>query len=829
MHILYIVSLLLPLSQAVIFKPQNAFQPITPQVPSHPINLEPHFNNRAFGQEPKDANFDGSGNAYPAQQMPSSTFIYAGTNYTFPIYHASGNDNVLSQGQEIHLPRSKYVSVHILAASESGMASGTLNATYSDGSTSSTQVLIPAWWSWPHPAGGDLVFPHFQTPDAVDYNRSNIFQSVHWVDSSRELVSLTLPNVTGGAATKPGGKEIGTRLHIFAISVWPARTEAMELESPVLEVQYARSTRKWIMDRSRNAQIVEVVVTNVGSQLVLRNHTVRVRIDSSGVETVTEARINRLAPGDRATVEIGVRNKDGVEPGSDGPATVVISGHAVRSERYTFHATYGIAPYEATYESIYSHESPNWFNDAKYGIFIHWGPYAVPGWGNSGKNENYAEWYWWNLNQGPNTAVATYEHHLKTYGPDIVYDDFFQNFTADAWDPREWVDLFADAGAKYFVQVSKHHDGYAIFDLPAHVTERTSVVQPPHRNLLQRHISLIYIVRCITRSRSGFILTTGSMGLDHGQEVSPDPVPISFDYRKLTTKGNATNPFTNTSLPYTGYIPVSDYVSDKILPEMHTLAAMNTSIMWCDIGGPNRTTEFAAWWFNYASQQSHQVAMNARCGLPGDFDTPEYARYGSVQARKWESSLGMDPYSYGYNGATPLASYMNASEIVTSLVDIVSKNGNFLLDIGPMANGSILEVEQRNLRQAGKWIRSHAEAVFGTKYWFVTAEDGALRFVVSEDAFYIHCLGRPSREIVLRYPVPWVEGDEVTVVGGAMHGGVVPSRRMDNGNVVLEVSEEVAQGDQCILVDIRILEDGQHEMMVRWEILVKEMGVDALD
>jgi alpha-L-fucosidase len=86
--------------------------------------------------------------------------------------------------------------------------------------------------------------------------------------------------------------------------------------------------------------------------------------------------------------------------------------------------------------------------------------------------------------------------------------------------------------------------------------------------------------------------------------------------------------------------------------------------------------------------------MDSRCGLPGDFDTPEYARYGAVQRRKWESNLGMDPFSYGYNRATPAAQYLNASSIVTSLVDIVSKNGNFLLDVGPMADGTIVEVEQ---------------------------------------------------------------------------------------------------------------------------------------
>lgn len=89
--------------------------------------------------------------------------------------------------------------------------------------------------------------------------------------------------------------------------------------------------------------------------------------------------------------------------------------------------------------------------------------------------------------------------------------------------------------------------------------------------------------------------------------------------------GNATNPYTNQKLPYTGYVETSDYLTDTLLPSMLTLASMDTEIMWCDIGGPNMTLEFASAWFNNVSLSNRQVTMNSRCGLPGDFDTPEYA------------------------------------------------------------------------------------------------------------------------------------------------------------------------------------------------------------
>lgn len=322
--------------------------------------------------------------------MPPANFVYTGINYEFPTYKAAGSDNVLALGQEIKVPRAKYLSVLMLAASETGMASGTINATYADGSTGSAPVLVPAWWSWPFPTGGDLVFPYYLTNTSTNYNRSNIFQTVSWLDSSKELVFLTLPNVTSGSDTSsPGGAAIGTRLHIFALSMLPVPDQPSD--GPRLEVQYARSTQKWF-DGTNKTQIIEVLVNNVGSQFALRNNSVTLWVDSPGLETVTNGTLKRLRPGDQALVEIGVVNKKGVDAGSTGKATVVVSGTGISSTNYTFNATYGIRPYEPTYESVYAHEAPKWYNDAKYGIFIHWGIYSVPGWGNTGKNENYAEW-----------------------------------------------------------------------------------------------------------------------------------------------------------------------------------------------------------------------------------------------------------------------------------------------------------------------------------------------------------------------------------------------------------------------------------------------------
>jgi alpha-L-fucosidase len=335
--------------------------------------------------------------------------------------------------------------------------------------------------------------------------------------------------------------------------------------------------------------------------------------------------------------------------------------------------------------------------------------------------------------------------------------------------------------------VSKHHDGYALFDLPPTVSNRTSVALTPHRNLVKE---LFDAAR------------TYHPEMHRGTYYS---LPEWFhpDYKKYGFAdwpgGLAKNAFTNETIPYTGYVPVADYLQDLVAPSMEALASLGMDILWCDIGGPNLTASFAASWYNSAAVAGRQVTMDNRCGLSGDFDTPEYPRSSPpvVRGRKWESNRGMDPYSYGYNAATPDEEYMNASTIVTTLVDIVSKGGNFLLDIGPRADGSIIDVEAKALREAGSWIKDHGEAIYRTKTWWVTPQEGEnMRFAMSEDAFYIYLLKNPLGRLIIGSPVPWVQGDKVKIVGGLLNGTAVKSWKDGSGKLCLDLSEEIIGADK---------------------------------
>ena len=253
----------------------------------------------------------------------------------------------------------------MLVAAESAQATGFINATYSDNTTTSGPILVDPFWDWPYPYGGDIIFPFYYTNTSADYNRSMIFQQINWLDSTKELVSLQLPNVTEGSNNQPGGAAEDTRLHIFSLSLVPATGSGISLD-----VQYARSTQAWF-EGTNKTQIVEVTINNVGTEWLLANQSVRVTVDSPGYETIIPGVINRLRPGDQARVQVGVTNTNGTAQGTRGKATVRVGGTGVNA-CYTFNATYGIAPYEASYESIYTHESPPWYNDAKFGIFIHW-------------------------------------------------------------------------------------------------------------------------------------------------------------------------------------------------------------------------------------------------------------------------------------------------------------------------------------------------------------------------------------------------------------------------------------------------------------------------
>ncbi|MER7205060.1 alpha-L-fucosidase, partial [Streptomyces sp. NPDC000188] len=454
----------------------------------------------------------------------------------------------------------------------------------------------------------------------------------------------------------------------------------------------------------------------------------------------------RLAPGEQARVRVGIRNRAGTAPGTVQDGKVVATGRGHQAAASTRKLTLGVPDYQPTDASLSGHQAPYWFHSAKFGIFIHWGVYSVPAWAPVGKQ--YAEWYWDQM-QDPNNP--TYAHHKATYGEDFAYDDFIPMFTAKKWDPRAWVELFRDAGAQYHVLTSKHHEGFALWDTK--LSDRNSVKMGPKRDIIKE---LFDASRRYTPE------------LHRGLYFS---MPEWFNPDNPWMGHAPRNPYTLEPVPYTGYTSGKDYVKGFQAPQMLELIHdYDPQLLWCDIGGVNDSHDVLAEFFNHGKNRPkpYEVAVNNRSGIGfHDFTTPEYTTYDNTVVAKWESSRGLDPYSYGYNAETPDDRYMTTEEVVHSLVDIVSKNGNFLLDIGPRADGTIPEIMQTRLRETGRWLKTNGEAVYDTTYWSRMAQLGEdLRFTVRPNkAFYIHSLAEPGATLTVEAAVPVRAGDKVMMLG----------------------------------------------------------------
>jgi alpha-L-fucosidase len=401
----------------------------------------------------------------------------------------------------------------------------------------------------------------------------------------------------------------------------------------------------------------------------------------------------------------------------------------------------------------------------------------VPAWAPVGVQ--YAEWYWDQM-QDPNNP--TYAYHRDTYGTDFAYDDFIPRFTAEKFDPRAWVELFRDAGAQYHVLTSKHHEGFALWDTK--VSDRNAVKLGPKRDLVKE---------LFTASRRYAPELHRGLYFSMPEWFNPDSPWMGHAPR---------NPYTLDPVPYTGYTAGKDFVKDYQAPQMLELIhGYDPEIIWCDIGGENDSLHVLAEYFNHAKNRARpiEVAVDDRSGISfHDFTTPEYTTYENTVVAKWEASRGLDPRSYGYNRATPDEAYMTAEEVVHSLVDIVSKNGNFLLDIGPRADGTIPDIMQTRLRETGAWLAVNGEAIYDTTYWSRMAQLGDdLRFTVRPDeAFYIHSLTKPGAKLTVEAPVPVRSGDRVTMLG---HDRPL-TWTVRNGALVIDVPESARRAGQHVWV-----------------------------
>lgn len=373
--------------------------------------------------------------------------------------------------------------------------------------------------------------------------------------------------------------------------------------------------------------------------------------------------------------------------------------------------------YEPTWESLDSHPLPRWFDDAKIGIFIHWGIFSVPAWAPRGR---YAEWY---PNDMRIVGGPTYEYHRSTYGADFAYRDFIGMFRAERWDPDEWAQLFRDAGARYVVPVGEHHDGFPLWD--TRTTDWNARRMGPRRD----------IVRELGRA-------TRSLRMRYAPS-----------YHQLL---NYYAP--EYDAPHPLYLSEA-YVDQWMLPQLHELIERyEADMLWLDgdwmaSAEAFKTKELVAWYYN----RRRDVLVNDRLGQVrsrhGDFYTAEYD-YNSDQGieHKWENTRGCGA-SFGFNRNEPPEDYMTEPELLELLVKSVAYWGNLLLNVGPAADGTINDIQRGLLAAMGRWLDRNGDGIYGTRYWreqeSATREGQRVYYTARDRDVYAFVVGRPGREVTL--------------------------------------------------------------------------------
>jgi alpha-L-fucosidase len=346
--------------------------------------------------------------------------------------------------------------------------------------------------------------------------------------------------------------------------------------------------------------------------------------------------------------------------------------------------------YEPNWASLNQRKIPAWFHQDKFGIFIHWGVYAVPSFApvieNSGNS--YSEWYWYRINEGQKDFRA---FHNKNFGTDFQYSMFEPMFKAELFNPKEWADVFKKSGARYVVLTSKHHEGYTLWNSAE--ADKTwgrpwnAVTGTPKRDLLGDLTSAVRAAGI----KMGYYYSLYEWfnplwKLDKQRYVSEHMIP---QFKDLVTR-------------YKPSIIFSDGEWDL------------TDTAW-------KSPEMLAWLFN-ESPVAKYVVVNDRWGkntreknTGSTYTTSEYGS-GMNPDVIWEESRGIG-HSYGYNRNEKLEDYKSSLDLILMLVDIVSRGGNLLLDIGPTADGRIPVIMQQRLTDIGNWLSVNGETIYGTTAW----------------------------------------------------------------------------------------------------------------
>ena len=389
--------------------------------------------------------------------------------------------------------------------------------------------------------------------------------------------------------------------------------------------------------------------------------------------------------------------------------------------------------YISTLESLQKRVTPQWYGNAKLGIFIHWGLYSIPAWATPTttpdkvtdwpafyKSNPYAEWY---LNSLRINGSPTQIHHEKVYGKSYDYYSFKDTLlqkTAN-WNADSWTELFAKIGAKYVVFTTKHMDGYTMYpsNIPNPFFSKDKINSP--RDFTGE---LCQSVRA--KGMKFGVYYSGGLDLTFNQSPITNLWPDLFESMPK-------------SVAYTAYADC----------QVHELInRYKPDILWNDVNYPKNGDVLGIFseLFNVNPQAVTDDRWNQYPELY-NFTTPEYQVMDSIVAKKWETCRGIG-YSFGYNQVENDLQLLSSRELIHLLIDVVSKNGNLLLNVGPKADGTIPENQLLRLNDLGDWQKINGEGIYGTRPWKMSsaklADGTEIRFTQKNEDLYVFLLSAPN-------------------------------------------------------------------------------------
>ncbi len=416
-------------------------------------------------------------------------------------------------------------------------------------------------------------------------------------------------------------------------------------------------------------------------------------------------------------------------------------------------------PYSAEWSSLTDMEIPSWFSKAKFGIFIHWGLFSIPAFAN--------EWYSRNMYiQG----TREFEHHVATYGPhkDFGYKDFIPMFTADKFDPAKWADLFKEAGAKYVVPVAEHHDGFQMYN--SELSEFNAVKMGPKRDVLgelKSEFEKRNMTFATSTHRAEHLWFMGN-GKDFDSDIK-EPLQVGdFYWPSLQEQPDQSDMF---ATPY----PFEEFLEDWLLRTCELIDNYRPRILYFDWwiqheGYKDTLKKITAYYYNRGVEWGTPVAIcykHDAMPFGSAIVDVERGKFADTKPYHWQTDTAIAHNSWCY---TTELDYKTSYEIVCYLIDVVSKNGNLLLNVGPKGDGSIPEEDTKILKEIGAWLKINGEAIYNSKPWRAcqegptaekegkfsdehnkkyTSED--FRFTAGNGSIYATCMSYPADgELVIK-------------------------------------------------------------------------------